>query len=257
MSPRPIAIRNRIIIAHHLVLMGYGHWLPNDIRGSGSDEIRKELLAALGEIHHGRKQHQPDRVKLKDFHARAKPLLEQELLWFDVRMRQTIAESFAHRPAIRISHLGMRHPEKPRPPRGAAPQTPPRRDLAHLRGGVTSVASRRRGSIRSPSRLGRTPLLQVSLHSRRRPRPDRVCERKSREGEFACSGLGVRGAVPGRFLERIYAATDRESKKSHPRNRRVTRIDRITGILLTVPGRLLSTSDTPRMTDDARVYLCH
>lgn len=48
--------RNRIVIAHHLVLMGYGHWLPNDIRGSGSDEIRNELLAVLGEIHHGRKR---------------------------------------------------------------------------------------------------------------------------------------------------------------------------------------------------------
>ena len=39
---------NRIIIAHHLVLMGYGHWLPNEIRGSGSGEIRKELLRELG-----------------------------------------------------------------------------------------------------------------------------------------------------------------------------------------------------------------
>ncbi|HZK81350.1 MAG TPA: hypothetical protein VFC46_09795, partial [Humisphaera sp.] len=87
--------RNRIVIAHHLVLMGYGHWLPNDIRGSGSDEIRKELLAALGEIHHGRKRQQPSRAELKAFHARAEPLLEQEVLWFDERMREAIAASFA------------------------------------------------------------------------------------------------------------------------------------------------------------------
>ncbi len=75
--------------------MGYGHWPPNDIRGSGSDEIRKELLAALGEIHPGRKQRQPSRSELKQFHAEAQPLLEHETLWFDARMRQLIAESFA------------------------------------------------------------------------------------------------------------------------------------------------------------------
>src|ERR1700683_324430 len=81
MTPRQL--RNRVIIAHHLVLMGYGHWLPNDIRGSGSDEIRKALLQALGEIHPGRKQQQPPRSELKTFHSQAKPLLEQEALWFD------------------------------------------------------------------------------------------------------------------------------------------------------------------------------
>lgn len=30
----------RPIIAHHLILHGYGHWFPNDPRGSGSDEVR-------------------------------------------------------------------------------------------------------------------------------------------------------------------------------------------------------------------------
>ena len=88
-------LRNRIVIAHHLVLMGYGHWLPNDIRGSGSDEIRKELLAILGDIHLGRKRQQPTRVELKAFHAQAAPLLEQDVLWFGERAREQIAESFA------------------------------------------------------------------------------------------------------------------------------------------------------------------
>jgi REP element-mobilizing transposase RayT len=87
--------RNRIVIGHHLVLMGYGHWLPNDPRGSGSDEIRKELIAALGEIHHGRKQRQPGRAELKAFFAEAEPLLEQDLLWFDAPMRNAIAGGFA------------------------------------------------------------------------------------------------------------------------------------------------------------------
>ena len=34
----------RIIIAHHLVLTLYGHWLSNDLRGSGSTETRKPEL---------------------------------------------------------------------------------------------------------------------------------------------------------------------------------------------------------------------
>lgn len=81
---KPIRIkRNRIIIAHHLVLMGYGHWFPNDIRGSGSDEIRKELIRELGEIHHGRKRIQPSKPELRAFHRLAEPLLEQPVLWFD------------------------------------------------------------------------------------------------------------------------------------------------------------------------------
>jgi REP element-mobilizing transposase RayT len=75
--------------------MGYGHWLPNDIRGSGSDEIRKELLAELGEIHPGRKPTQPSRAELRAFHAEAEPLLEQDVLWFDERLRRQIADSFA------------------------------------------------------------------------------------------------------------------------------------------------------------------
>src|ERR1700677_4983613 len=86
---------NRIIIGHHLVLMGYGHWLPNEIRGSGSCEIRKELLRELGESHLGRQRGQPSLNELKAFHWQAGPLLEQEVLWCDEGMRAAIAESFA------------------------------------------------------------------------------------------------------------------------------------------------------------------
>ncbi len=75
--------------------MGYGHWLPNELRGSGSDEIRNSLLKDLGEIHHGRKRVQPPRDELKEFHRKAAPLLEQEVLWFDESMRNAIAKSFA------------------------------------------------------------------------------------------------------------------------------------------------------------------
>lgn len=45
---------NRIVIAHHLVMTLYGHWLPNDLRGSGSEELRNPELEELGPIHFGR-----------------------------------------------------------------------------------------------------------------------------------------------------------------------------------------------------------
>jgi hypothetical protein len=94
MNPTKRILRNRIIIAHHLVLMGYGHWYPNDIRGSGSDEIRKELLEQLGEIHPGRKAIQPSRSELRAFHRAGEPLLEQPVLWFDENDRAAIARGF-------------------------------------------------------------------------------------------------------------------------------------------------------------------
>jgi REP element-mobilizing transposase RayT len=75
--------------------MGYSHWLPNEIRGSGSSEIRNQLLKDLGEIHHGRKRNQPSREELRAFHREADPLLEQDVLWFDEPMRHAIAQSFA------------------------------------------------------------------------------------------------------------------------------------------------------------------
>jgi len=53
---------SRIVIGHHLILHGYGHWLPNDPRGSGSEELRQDKLAGLGPIHLGRKKSQPRAV---------------------------------------------------------------------------------------------------------------------------------------------------------------------------------------------------
>jgi REP element-mobilizing transposase RayT len=88
-----LARRKRQILASHLVLHGYGHWLSNDPRGSGSESIRKEELKHLGEIHHGRKKTQPPRHELKDFYRKASPLLEHEPLWFDDEMRRVIAEA--------------------------------------------------------------------------------------------------------------------------------------------------------------------
>jgi hypothetical protein len=83
----------RVILAAHLVLTGYGHWLGNDPRGSGSTEIRKDELKQLGEIHEGRKRVQPPRAELKAFYRAAEPLLEHTVIWFDERMRAVIADA--------------------------------------------------------------------------------------------------------------------------------------------------------------------
>ena len=94
MPKRPLLL-NDIVLASHLVFMGYGHWFPNDPRGSGSTEIRKTDLTGLGDIHFGRRDDQPTRDELRDFFRHAEPLLDHDVLWFDERLRQSIACAFA------------------------------------------------------------------------------------------------------------------------------------------------------------------
>jgi hypothetical protein len=72
-----------MIIAHHIILTGYGHWLPNDPRGSLSREFRNPKLRELGEIHFGRKRVQPSLKELKAFYAEAADLLQYETVWFN------------------------------------------------------------------------------------------------------------------------------------------------------------------------------
>lgn len=84
-----------MIIAHHIILTGYGHWLPNDPRGSLSKELRNPRLRQLGEIHFGRKKHQPTLQQLKAFYAKAERLLAHPVVWFESRMMQLVGEAFA------------------------------------------------------------------------------------------------------------------------------------------------------------------
>ncbi len=93
--PNPPIHLSRVTLAAHLVFTGYGHWLPNDLRGSGSEQILKEDFKSLGEIHQGRKRIQPKRDELREFHEEAEPLLEHSVIWFDENMRQIIANAFA------------------------------------------------------------------------------------------------------------------------------------------------------------------
>ncbi|MCE5325581.1 MAG: hypothetical protein ABFD92_17650 [Planctomycetaceae bacterium] len=36
-----------MIIAHHIILTGYGHWLPNDPRGSLSRSVYKDSIESM------------------------------------------------------------------------------------------------------------------------------------------------------------------------------------------------------------------
>jgi len=89
--------RDRSIVAHHLILPLYGHWAPNDPRGSGSVEFYNDKLEPLGPIHFGRKpeDEQPSRDELREFHRRFKALLKFPVFWVDQAKRQALAEAFA------------------------------------------------------------------------------------------------------------------------------------------------------------------
>lgn len=88
-----MGIRSRSIIGHHLILHGYGHWLPNDPRGSGSNEVREEKLADLGAVHFGRKIVQPSPEELREFSRAAQPRLDFAPLWFDDAKRQALGDA--------------------------------------------------------------------------------------------------------------------------------------------------------------------
>jgi REP element-mobilizing transposase RayT len=81
-----------IVIAYHLIWTGYGWWLPNDPRGSGSTAIACDVLAQLGEVHHGRKPVQPPRETIAAFQAQAEKLLKFDRLSFDAAQRRTVGQ---------------------------------------------------------------------------------------------------------------------------------------------------------------------
>jgi REP element-mobilizing transposase RayT len=84
-----------LVIAYHLIWTGYGWWLPNDPRGSGSRTVRSDVLAQLGELHFGRKRVQPAGREVRAFYAEAAPLLRHPLVSFDENARSEIASAFA------------------------------------------------------------------------------------------------------------------------------------------------------------------
>jgi hypothetical protein len=82
-----------MVIAHHIVLTGYGHWLPNDPRGSMSQEVHNPSIRDLGPAHFGRKEVQPAKADLREFYREAKKRLAHPTLWWDDIQRQTLADS--------------------------------------------------------------------------------------------------------------------------------------------------------------------
>lgn len=83
-----------IVIAHHLIWSVYGSWLPNDPRGSGSDEVHNPIFEELGELHKGRKRVQPCGREIREFYQRVAPLLQHPLLLLDRDAHFEVAAAF-------------------------------------------------------------------------------------------------------------------------------------------------------------------
>jgi REP element-mobilizing transposase RayT len=84
-----------LVIAYHLIWTAYGWWLPNDLRGSTSKTVRREVLKELGELHFGRKKIQPASWKVRDFYDNAASTLLNPLATFTSAEISAIGEAFA------------------------------------------------------------------------------------------------------------------------------------------------------------------
>jgi len=72
-----------MVIAHHLIWTVYGTWLPNDPRGSGSVAVIDPNIAALGELHFGRRKIQPAAKVIHQFYEGAESELKYPVRRFD------------------------------------------------------------------------------------------------------------------------------------------------------------------------------
>ncbi len=84
----------RAILAAHLIFTGHAHWLPNDLRGSGSTSVRKEELESIGPVLPGRQSPQPARDHVKQFFQTAEEKLDHDRIWFNTGNRVAIANAF-------------------------------------------------------------------------------------------------------------------------------------------------------------------
>lgn len=81
-----------MVIAHHLIWTVYGTWLPNDPRGSGSRVVISPAIAALGELHYGRRKIQPKSSAIREFYERAEPQLMHPIIRFTPMQLLAIGE---------------------------------------------------------------------------------------------------------------------------------------------------------------------
>ena len=84
----------KMVIGYHIILTGYGHWLPNDPRGSLSQELHAPRLTPLGDVHYGLRESQPAPQELRAFYQRAQQRLHYPLRWWNSAERQGIGEAF-------------------------------------------------------------------------------------------------------------------------------------------------------------------
>ena len=84
-----------MILAYHAIFTTYGTWLPNDPRGSYSKAIYNAELAALGEIHYGRQNPQPDRYTMRRFRVTVMPRLSRAPYYLTNQTRLAVADAFA------------------------------------------------------------------------------------------------------------------------------------------------------------------
>ncbi len=91
-----------MIIAYHAAFTTYGTWLPNDPRGSFSNAMYSEELAALRGIRYGRRRH-PSRNELRRFWTTSAPRLSRRPYFIDDRTRPVVGAGFAEA----VGRLGL------------------------------------------------------------------------------------------------------------------------------------------------------
>jgi len=92
-----------MVIAHHLILTGYGHWLSNDPRGSMSMRTYCPELAEFAKNHFGRRKVRPSRQELRAFYREAQKRLSYPVLWWDGTERRALVEALGN--AVRKENL--------------------------------------------------------------------------------------------------------------------------------------------------------
>ncbi len=84
-----------MVAAYHLIWTAYGHWLPNDPRGSTSREVHCAKIAPLGDLHYGRRRIQPAGQIIREFYEAARGVLKYQLRTFTPAEVSMIACGFA------------------------------------------------------------------------------------------------------------------------------------------------------------------
>ena len=87
--------KHTMVLAHHLIWVAYGWWLPNDPRGSTSNFIGSDVIGELGALHQGRKRIQPASKDIRRFYEQAADLLKFSLLRLTPPEIEVVAQAFA------------------------------------------------------------------------------------------------------------------------------------------------------------------